>query len=76
MTASGVAISLLMVGAMLVLIMVNGLGQFWPAPLHQIVLKTQEIVIGQVVGQEIIPQFCDAGQAQWTGPISLPCRQS
>ena len=30
MTASGVAISLLMVAGMLVLIMVNGLGQFWP----------------------------------------------
>ncbi|MBI4002166.1 MAG: phosphate ABC transporter permease PstA, partial [Nitrospira defluvii] len=55
LTASGVAISLLMVGAMLALIMVNGLGQFWPATLHQIVLKTQEIVIGQVVGQEVIP---------------------
>ena len=55
MTASGVAISLLMVGAMLGLIMVNGLGQFWPAPLHQLVLKTHEIVIGQRVGQEVIP---------------------
>ena len=55
MTASGVAISLLMVGAMLGLIMVNGLGQFWPAPLHQLLLKTNEIVIGRVVGQEVIP---------------------
>jgi phosphate transport system permease protein len=55
LTASGVAISLLMVGGMLALIMVNGLGQFWPAPLHQIVLRNQEIVIGQVVGQEVIP---------------------
>jgi phosphate transport system permease protein len=55
MTASGVAISLLMVGGMLGLIMVNGLGQFWPAPLHEIMLTTQEVVIGQVVGQEVIP---------------------
>ena len=55
MTASGVAVSLLMVGAMLALIMVNGLGQFWPATLHQIVLKTQETLIGQLVGQEVIP---------------------
>lgn len=55
MTASGVSISLLMVGAMLGLIMVNGLGQFWPATLHQIVLKTNEVVIGQVVGHETIP---------------------
>lgn len=55
MTASGVAISLLMVGGMLALIMVNGLGQFWPATLQQATLKTQEIVIGQVMGQEVIP---------------------
>jgi phosphate transport system permease protein len=55
MTASGVAISLLMVGGMLALIMVNGLGQFWPATLYQVTLNTQELVIGQVVGQEVIP---------------------
>lgn len=54
-TASGVAISLLMVAAMLMLIMVNGLGQFWPATLQQVTLKTQETVIGQRVGEEIIP---------------------
>ncbi|MCC2643959.1 MAG: pstA [Nitrospira sp.] len=55
MTASGVAISLLMVGGMLALIMVNGLGQFWPANLHEVTLKEQEILIGQVTGQEVIP---------------------
>ena len=55
LTASGVAVSLLMVGGMLALIMVNGLGQFWPATLHQIGLKTHEVVIGQVVGHEVIP---------------------
>lgn len=55
MTASGVAISLLMVAGMLVLIMVNGLGQFWPRALQQVTLKTQETVIGQLVGEEMIP---------------------
>ena len=55
MTASGVAISLLMVTGMLILIMANGLGQFWPGPLHQVLLKTQETVIGQKVGEEEIP---------------------
>jgi phosphate transport system permease protein len=54
-TASGVAISLLMVAGMLVLILVNGLGQFWPATLQQVTLKTQETVIGQRVGEEVIP---------------------
>ena len=55
MTASGVAISLLMVAGMLVLIMVNGLGQFWPRALQQVTLKTQGTVIGQLVGEEMIP---------------------
>lgn len=55
MTASGVAISLLMVAGMLVLIIVNGLGQFWPRALQQVTLKTQGTVIGQLVGEEMIP---------------------
>ncbi|MCS6296440.1 MAG: phosphate ABC transporter permease PstA [Nitrospira sp.] len=55
MTASGVAISLLMVAGMLALIMFNGLGQFWPGTLQQVTLKTQETVIGQIVGEELIP---------------------
>ncbi|MGC3973883.1 MAG: hypothetical protein QM771_05800 [Nitrospira sp.] len=55
MTASGVAISLLMVAGMLALIMFNGLGQFWPRALQQVTLKTQETVIGQLVGEETIP---------------------
>lgn len=54
-TASGVAISLLMVAGMLALIMVNGLGQFWPRALQQVTLKTQETVIGQMAGEETIP---------------------
>ncbi|MCC6966453.1 MAG: phosphate ABC transporter permease PstA [Nitrospira sp.] len=55
MTASGVAISLLMVAGMLALIMLNGLGQFWPGTLQQVTLNTQETVIGQMVGDEVIP---------------------
>ncbi|MBK9996101.1 MAG: phosphate ABC transporter permease PstA [Nitrospira sp.] len=55
MTASGVALSLLMVAGMLGLIMINGLGQFWPGALQETTLKTQETVIGQVVGEEVIP---------------------
>ena len=55
MTASGVAISLLMVAGMLALIMFNGLGQFWPRTLQQVTLNTQETLIGQLVGEETIP---------------------
>ena len=60
MTASGVAISLLMVAGMLALIMFNGLGQFWPGTLQQVTLKTQETVIGQIVGEEMIPHSTTA----------------
>lgn len=55
MTASGVALSLLIVAGMLGLIMINGLGQFWPGALQETTLRTQETVIGQVVGEEVIP---------------------
>ncbi|MBX3237123.1 MAG: phosphate ABC transporter permease PstA [Nitrospiraceae bacterium] len=55
LTASGVAVSLLMVGGMLALIMVHGLGQFWPAPLQEVTLKNRQILIGEAIGQERMP---------------------
>jgi phosphate transport system permease protein len=55
MSASGVAISLLMVGGMLTLIMVQGLGQFWPAPLEEVTLTNGQTVIGPAVGEEASP---------------------
>lgn len=61
LTASGVAVSLLMVAGMIVLIMVNGLGQFWPGTLQQVTLKTQEQVIGRLVGEEVIPHSSASG---------------
>ena len=60
MTASGVAISLLMVAGMLALIMFNGLGQFWPHALQLVTLNSQETVIGQLVGEETIPHSMTA----------------
>jgi phosphate transport system permease protein len=56
LTASGVALSLLMVAGMMTLIMVNGLGQFWPGTLQQVTLRSQEQVIGRLVGEEVIPE--------------------
>jgi phosphate transport system permease protein len=55
LTASGVAISLLMVAGLLGLIMMYGLGQFWPQPVEEFELTDGRRVIGQVVGREIIP---------------------
>jgi len=75
MTASGVALSLLMVAGMLGLIMINGLGQFWPGALQETTLKTQETMIGQVVGEEVIPNSVTpdspAGQRRLSGCVRV-----
>ena len=55
LTASGVAISLLMIAGLLGLIMVNGLGQFWPQRIEELRLHDGQRFIGQVTGREIIP---------------------
>jgi phosphate transport system permease protein len=55
LTASGVAISLLMIAGLLALIMINGLGQFWPQPIEELRLHDGQRFIGQVTGREIIP---------------------
>ena len=52
---SAVALSLLMVGGILLLIMVNGLGFFWPHTLYELTLKDGMRVLGELKGQEIIP---------------------
>ncbi|HJR76955.1 MAG TPA: phosphate ABC transporter permease PstA, partial [Nitrospiraceae bacterium] len=55
LTASGVAISLLMMTGLLGLIMVNGLGQFWPQNIDELQLKDGRRFIGEVMGREIVP---------------------
>lgn len=52
---SAVALSLLMVGGVLLLIMVNGLGFFWPHTLHEMTLKDGTRILGELKGQEVIP---------------------
>lgn len=49
------AISLLMVGGVLLLIMVNGLGFFWPHTIHEMTLKDGTRILGELKGQEVIP---------------------
>lgn len=53
---AGVAASLLMVGGLLLLIMINGLGYFWPHDLLELTLKDGTRVIGELTGRETIPQ--------------------
>ncbi len=53
---AGVAASLLMVGGLLLLIMINGLGYFWPHDLVELTLEDDTKVIGELTGRESIPQ--------------------
>ncbi|MDT7043180.1 phosphate ABC transporter permease PstA [Candidatus Nitronereus thalassa] len=52
---AAVAMSLLMIGGILVLIMVNGLGFFWPHTLYEMTLKDGSRLLGELQGQEVIP---------------------
>ncbi len=52
---AAVAASILMVGGLLLLIMVNALGFFWPQSLYEITLKDGTRLIGELSGQEVIP---------------------
>jgi phosphate transport system permease protein len=55
-TASGLGIALLMILGMIVLILVNGLGFFWPRPLDRVTLHDGTVLMGEVVAREAIPQ--------------------
>ncbi len=52
---AAVAASLLMVGGVLLLIMVNGLGFFWPHALVEMTLKDGTRVLGELKDEEVIP---------------------
>jgi phosphate transport system permease protein len=49
------ALSLLMVGGLVLLILVNGLGFFWPRDLERFTLNGGTIVVGQLTAREVIP---------------------
>ena len=52
---TAVVLSLFMVGGVLLLIMVNGLGFFWPATIYELTLNNSSRLLGELKGQEIIP---------------------
>ena len=56
LAGSGLGICLLMIGGMLALILVNGLGFFWPGPLEQFTLADGTVVLGEVTDREPIPK--------------------
>ncbi len=49
-------LSLLMIGGLLILIMINGMGYFWPKDLIQFTLKDGSVVLGEWVATETIPE--------------------
>jgi phosphate transport system permease protein len=51
-TGTGLGICLLMITGMIGLILVNGLGFFWPKPLHRLTLADGATVLGEVVAHE------------------------
>ena len=53
---AGLSLSLLMIGGLLALILMNGFGYFWPADLIELTLKDGKHVIGQLAGEEIGPK--------------------
>ena len=55
LAGSALGTCLLMITGMIVLILVNGLGFFWPRPVVQLTLKDGEVVMGEVVNREQIP---------------------
>jgi phosphate transport system permease protein len=55
LTGSALGTCLLMIGGLILVIMVNGLSFFWPAPLVRLTLKDGSILLGDIVSREGIP---------------------
>ena len=55
-TGAGLGICLLMITGMLALILMNGLGFFWPKPVEQFTLTDGSVLLGEVVNREGIPK--------------------
>lgn len=56
LTGGALALSLLMVAGLLLLVLVNGLGFFWPTEVVRLTLQDGGVVLGQVTEREVIPQ--------------------
>ncbi len=55
LAGSGLGACLLLVGALLVVIAVNGLGFFWPGRLVELTLEDGEVLLGELVEREVVP---------------------
>ena len=55
LAGSGLGICILMIAGMIVLILANGLGFFWPRPVAQVTLRDGSVLMGEITGRESIP---------------------
>src|SRR6188508_1956753 len=55
LAGSALGFCLLMIVGMIGLILVNGLGFFWPKPLVELTLEDGEVVLGEIVKREQMP---------------------
>ena len=56
LTGGALALSLVMVAGLVLLVMMSGLGVFWPSPLIQLTLSDGTVAMGQITDREEIPQ--------------------
>ena len=68
---AGLALSLLMIGGLMILIMVNGLGYFWPKDLIEFTLKDGTSVLGEITGHEVIHDSVSAEFPKGKGRMQL-----
>jgi phosphate transport system permease protein len=55
LAGSGLGICILMIVGMIVLILANGLGFFWPRPVVEVMLADGSVLMGEISGREGIP---------------------
>lgn len=65
------AVSLLMIGGLVLLILVNGMGYFWPKDLVQYTLQDGTKVVGELVDTEMIPESESSENPQGKWRIQL-----
>ena len=68
---AGLALSLLMISGLMILIMVNGLGYFWPKDLVHLTLKDGTAVLGEITGHEVIHDSVSTEFPEGKGRVQL-----
>ncbi|MCO7245924.1 phosphate ABC transporter permease PstA [Halomonas sp. Mc5H-6] len=65
--AGCVALSLLMLGALLALLLTRGLGHFWPSALDEVTLQNGDVVAGEAVRDLPLPNRAGSERLYFTG---------